>query len=104
MAASRDLNIKTELYEDLKDPVYAAAYVNEALLEGDEVPLKTALADVIKARGVKQVAERAGINRVTVYKTLRPETGTSFTVMRQLLAACDISLNVQPTQPRRRAG
>ncbi len=102
MATSRALKIKDELYEDLRDPAYAAAYLNEALLEGDEVVLKTALADVVKAQGVQRVAKRAGINRVTVYKTLKPETESSFTVMRRLLAACDVSLTVQPSQHRRR--
>jgi len=45
-AASWDM--KEALYEDLRDPSYAAAYVNEALLEGDEVVFKTAIADVIR--------------------------------------------------------
>ena len=102
MATSRALKVKDELYEDLKDPSYAAAYLNEALLEGDEVVLKTALADVVKAQGVQRVAKRAGINRVTVYKTLKPETESSFTVIRRLLAACDVSLNVRPLRRGRR--
>jgi len=102
MATSRALKIKDELYEDLKDPAYAAAYLNEALVDGDEIVLKTALADVVKAQGVQRVARRAGIHRVTVYKTLKPDTESSFTVIRQLLAACNVSLNVQPFQPERR--
>jgi hypothetical protein len=36
--------MKKKLYEDLRDPSYAAEYVNEALLEGDEVVFKTAVA------------------------------------------------------------
>ena len=51
--------MKQDLYEDLRDPSYAAAYVNEALMEGDEVVFKTAIADVIRARGVGNVAKRA---------------------------------------------
>lgn len=101
MATSRALNIKKELYEDLKDPAYASAYINEAIQDGDEVVLKTALADVIRARGVSAVARRAGINRVTVYKTLKPETETSFTTMQALLRACNVQLNVQPVKPQR---
>ena len=96
MPASRALNIRKDLYEDLKDPAYASAYINEAMEEGDELVLKTALADVIRARGVAAVARRAGINRVTVYKTLKPETESSFATMRALLSACDIQLRVSP--------
>ena len=102
MATSRALNIKKELYEDLKDPAYASAYINEAILDGDEVVLKTALADVIRARGVATVARKAGINRVTIYKTLKPETESSFTTMHALLSACDVQLRVQPSEPRRK--
>ena len=100
MAASRALKIKDQLYEDLKDPTYASAYINEALLEGDETVLKTALADVIRAKGVTAVARKAGINRVTVYKTLKPSTESSFTTMHALLKACDVSLQVLPTEKR----
>ena len=98
MAASRVLNIKSQLYEDLKDPAYASAYINEAFLEGDEAVLKTALADVIRAKGVATVARKAGINRVTVYKTLKPGTESSFTTMHALLKACNVSLQVLPTK------
>ena len=99
MVANRALNIKDQLYEDLKDPDYAAAYINEAFLEGDEVVLKTALADVIRAKGVASVARKAGINRVTVYKTLKPGTESSFTTMHALLKACNVSLQVIPNKP-----
>jgi len=100
MAASKALNIKDQLYEDLKDPVYASAYINEAILDGDEAVLKTALADVIMARGVAAVARKACINRVTVYKTLKPGTESSFTTMHALLKACNVSLQVLPTGKR----
>ena len=90
------LDIKKELYEDLRDPTYASAYVNEALLEGEEVAFKTAVADVIRARGVVNVAKRAGVNRATVFNTLKPETRTSFTTYYSLLTACDINFRTQP--------
>lgn len=98
--AAASWNMKKKLYEDLLDPSYAAAYVNEALLEGDEVVFKTAVADIIRARGVGKVAEAAGINRVTVFKTLKPETRTSFTTYHSLLIACGIDFATRPIQPR----
>ena len=98
MAASRALLLTEQLYEDLRDPAYASADINEAIGEGDEIVLKTALADVIRARGVAAVARKAGINRVTVYKTLKPGTETSFTTMKALLKACNVSLQVRPDE------
>ena len=100
MAASRALDIKEQLYGDLRDPTYASAYINEAIQDGDEAVLKTALADVIRAKGVAAVARKAGINRVTVYKTLKPGTESSFTTMHALLKACDVSLQVLPAKKR----
>ena len=101
LAANRALKIKQQLYKDLKDPVYASAYINEAILDEDEVVLKTALADVIRAKGVSAVARKAGINRVTVYKTLKPDTESSFTTMHALLRACNVRLKVQPAERKK---
>ena len=72
MAASRALNIKDQLYEDLKDPAYASAYINEAILDGDEAVLKTALADVIRAKGVAAVARNSAKTPVILEKLLLP--------------------------------
>lgn len=72
------------------------------MLEGDDVVLKTALADVIRARGVAAVAREAGINRVTVYKTLNAGTESSFTTMQALLRACNVQLHVQAVKRRRK--
>jgi probable addiction module antidote protein len=101
--AAASWNMKEKLYEDLQDASYAAAYVNDALLEGDEVVFKTAVADVIRARGVGKVAEAAGINRVTIFKTLKPETRTSFTTYHSLLTACGIDFATRPIKPRSRS-
>jgi probable addiction module antidote protein len=95
--------MKEKLYEDLLDPSCAATYVNDALLEGDEVAFKTAVADVIRARGVGKVAEAAGVNRVTVFKTLKPETRTSFTTYHSLLTACGIDFATRPIKSRTRS-
>ncbi len=101
--AAAPWNIKQGLYKDLRDPSYAAAYVNEALLEGDEVVFKTAVADVIRARGVGKVAAAAGVNRVTVFKTLKPETRTSFTTYHSLLMACGIDFATRPIEQKPRS-
>ena len=101
--ASVPSKIRERLYEKLQDPAYASAYVNEALLEGDEVVFKTAVGDVIRARGVMKIAKKAGINRSTVFKTLKPETRTSFTTFHSLLYACDINFSTQPMLKNKRA-
>jgi probable addiction module antidote protein len=89
-------NFKEELYEKLRDPEYASFYLNEAFLDDDEIVLKTAIGSVIRANGVVKVAKTAGINRCTVFKTLKPETRTSFTTMHRLLLACGLKFSTQP--------
>lgn len=91
-----DTVVRERVLEELRDPAYAAAYINEALADGDEVTFKTAVADVVRARGVVNVARAAGIHRVTVSKTLRPETKTKFTTYHSLLNACDIDFGTRP--------
>jgi probable addiction module antidote protein len=101
--ASVPSKIRERLYEKLQDPTYASEYVNEALLEGDEVVFKTAVGDVIRARGVVNIARKAGINRSTVFKTLKPQTRTSFTTFHSLLCACDINFSTRPILSIKRA-
>lgn len=91
-----DTVVRKRVLEKLLDPAYAATYINEALADGDEVTFKTAVADVVRAHGVVNVARAAGIHRVTVSKTLRPETKTKFTTYHSLLNACDIDFGTQP--------
>jgi probable addiction module antidote protein len=101
--ASVPSSIRKRLYEKLKDSDFASAYLNEALLEGDEIVFKTAMADVIRARGVVSVAEKAGINRVTIFKTLKPETRTSFVTYHALLKACGIDFGTRAISKRARS-
>lgn len=47
-----------------------AAYLNEALASGNSDILLSALADVVKARGMSKVASEAGVQRESLYKSL----------------------------------
>ncbi len=89
-------NFKEELYEKLRDPEYASFYLNEAFLDDDEIVLKGAIEAVVHAHGVVKVAKKAGINRCTVFKTLKPDTRTSFTTIHRLLLACGLKFSTQP--------
>jgi len=66
----------------------------------EQALIRRKIKEVVKAQGVAAVARKAGINRVTVYKTLKPGTESSFTTMHALLKACNVSLQVFPTEPR----
>lgn len=60
------------LNEILKDPEQAALYLEDCYIEGDMALFQEALRDVAKAQkgGVKAVAEAAGLNRTSLYRSL----------------------------------
>jgi probable addiction module antidote protein len=76
-----------DLIESLKDPVEAAEYLNAAIEEGDKETFLLALRNVAEAHGgMKRMAERANLNRVSLYRTLsrrgNPEIKTVFALLR----------------------
>ena len=94
-------------YEDslnkrLKDPRYAADYLN-AVLKDPEAKLSAfllAVADVARAHGVKEVAHRARLHRVGLHKMLRKESNPEFRSVVKVLKAVHLGLAIQP-QPLR---
>lgn len=77
----------TELFaDDLRDPVFAAEYLSQALeLANDEQRVKRlrrALLNIAKAHGVTNVAAQIGINRQTFYKDQDMRIGTVLKLLR----------------------
>jgi len=72
-----------DLIEALKDPTEAAAYLNAALEEGDRETFLLALRNVAEANGgMAAVADKAHLNRESLYRTLsrRGNPGNSHSV------------------------
>ena len=65
-----------------------AAYMTEALETGDPAFVADALGVVARARGMSEVARRAGLSRESLYRALssngNPELGTVLRVVRAL--------------------
>jgi probable addiction module antidote protein len=65
-----------------------AAYMEEALESDDPAFIAWALGTVARARGMAQVAKKAGLSRESLYKALstegNPEFATIFRVMQAL--------------------
>jgi probable addiction module antidote protein len=93
MARSR--SYKIGLHERLKDPDYAAAYLNAAGKESQEV-LMLALRDIAEARKVGKVALAAGVNRETLYRTLSARGNPTFATLESILAAVGVELHYRP--------
>jgi probable addiction module antidote protein len=62
---------KDYLLNRLQDPATAAAYLNAAVAEDDPGAFLQALRNVTEARGgVARIADRTGLNRQQLYRTL----------------------------------
>jgi probable addiction module antidote protein len=60
------------------------------------------VSDVAKARGITEVAARAGLGRESLYKALKSGAMPRFETVRRLLAALDVQLDIKPAGVRAR--
>jgi probable addiction module antidote protein len=72
----------------LKDEKTVAEYLNACMETGDSDVMLSALSAVARARGMADLADRAGVNRESLYKALapgaKPRYDTIFKVVRAL--------------------
>ncbi len=71
-----------------------AEYLAAALENPDQDAFLIAVRDVAKARGIADVAARAGLGRESLYKTLKPGAKPRFDTVRRLLSALGVKLDV----------
>lgn len=86
-----------DLIEALKDPEEAAAYLNAALEEGDREAFLLALRNVAEANGgMAAVAEKAHVNRESLYRTLSRRGNPEIRTLFNLLHGIGLRLNITP--------
>ncbi len=85
-----------EISRHLDSPQAISAFLAEVIKTGDPQLLMRALADVAKAQGINNVAQAAGVNRESLYKTLKGGAKTRFDTVTKLLKALGVELTVQP--------
>ena len=83
----------------LKESENAAAYVQAAIEEGDPAGILQALRNVAEARGgIARIAERTGLNRETLYRTLSKRGNPQLKSLAAILDATGLRLSVTPAQ------
>ena len=88
-----------DLIKALKDPAEAAAYLNAALEEGDKETFLLALRNIAEANGgMKAVAEKAHLNRESLYRTLSRRGNPEIRTLFNLLHGVGLRLNVMPEE------
>jgi probable addiction module antidote protein len=90
------------LYEDLKDPKEAAAYLNAALdtsvKENDPDLFLLALYQVARARGFGKTADSAKIHRVSLNRMLSKGGNPEWRSLFKVLSASQLRLRVEPAR------
>ena len=83
-----------DLLEQLKDPDFICNYINAAISENDPEFLLVALADVIKALGIGEIAKNADLSRQTVYKIAGENANPTFRTINDVLKSLGLKLVV----------
>ncbi len=88
---------ESSLYSDLKDPEFAAGYLEDVLQEGSLTTFLIALRNVAEATGgVGQLAKVTELGRESMYKTLSEEGNPQFTTVQSILKALGLRLSITP--------
>ena len=75
-----------------------AAYLNEAIEEGDSDLFLSALADIARARSMSKVAEDSGLGRESLYKALRPGAKPGFATISKIMGALGVRMVAEPVK------
>jgi len=95
--ATRKTKLKTTRFDAadyLKTKADIAAYLDAILEDGDPDLLKVALGDIVRAKGMTEIAKEAGLGRSNLYKALSPEGNPEFTTVASVLKALGLRLSV----------
>lgn len=84
--------IPFDMAECLDSPEAIAEYLTQVLAGGDSEELLRALGHVAKARGMAEIAARAGVGRESLYKTLRADAKPRFETVEKVLRALGVRL------------
>ena len=105
MKRKKSIPYEESLHERLKDPDYAAEYLNAHLAEDDEEAVEVflvALRDVAVAHGIVNVSKKADLGRESLYKTLSKSGNPKIATLAMLLKTMGLKLLVEPKAGKRR--
>lgn len=91
----RSVNHDEWIKEKLKDPDFAAEYLNAAADEDDSRIYLTALRQVVEARGgIKEIAEKTQLSKETLYRTLSSRGNPTIKTLSAVLRAAGLKMAV----------
>jgi probable addiction module antidote protein len=93
----KTVTTRYDVAEHLRTPEEMAAYLEACIEEADGNPLfiAKALGDIVRAKGMTQVARDTGLSRESLYKALSGERNPSFGTILKVTGALGIKLHVE---------
>lgn len=98
--ARRSKDWNESLAEDLQDPKFAREFLTAAVEDG--VPLKVALAKVIRATGVKEFSQSVGMPGPNVLRAIHPRSNPTQETLERLLKPFGLRIGLAEVKPRRK--
>jgi probable addiction module antidote protein len=89
-----------DLYESLKDPLYAKEYLNAALADDDHRVFLIALRDVAQAHGMSRLAGHTRISREHFYRMLSKSGNPQWDTLRKVLDRIGFRITLDLKLPR----
>ena len=77
----------------LKSDEDMAAYLEAALEEGDPILFTAALGDIARAKGMSEIARKAGLGRESLYKALSPDGNPEFATVLKVMHSLGLKLH-----------
>ena len=94
---AKTVTTRYDVAEHLRTPEEMAAYFEACLEEanGDAAFIGKALGDIARAKGMSEVARKAGVSRESLYKSLSGERIPGFDTILKVLSALDLKLHAE---------
>jgi len=80
-----------------------AAYLEAALEENDPALVAAALGDIARAKGMTQIARKAGLGRESLYKALSPDGNPEFSTVLKVVSALGLKLHAATGKTKKAA-
>ena len=96
-AAAKTMTTAYDVAEHLRTPDEMAAYLDAWLEDAPEdvAGISRALGDIVRAKGMSQVAKHAGLSRESLYRALSADGNPSFATVLKVAKALGVRLHAQ---------
>ena len=100
MASSNRGFREIRLEDELKTEQDAADFINAVAELDDPATLQAALGEVARIRGMRDVAQQAGLNETSLYRALSDEGNPRLSTLERVLDAMGLAIKVVPKNQR----